>query len=182
MEPMHVPVEMIRPLVYLGDFGLSFEYSGAGENTVQFPLPFCAPERLHGAAPSFASDMWSYTSVFASLYLGADVLWGNGIECISRVVGIIGPFPEHWKGSYSGGAVALDWWYDHSGRVAPLNMPLDTLEKKIAHLRPDISGTERKHVLSLLYKGWSHVPGHRVTAAELLEDPSFKALLAIYEV
>ena len=69
-----------------------------------------------------------------SLYIGADILWGNGIECISRVVGMIGPFPKHWEKNYSGGKVSLDSWYDHSGKVAPPKMPLNTLEEKIAYL------------------------------------------------
>jgi serine/threonine protein kinase len=182
VEPMRVPIDVIRSPVYLGDFGHTFNYRDAVENTVQFPLSFCAPERLHGTAPSFASDMWSYTSIFASLYIGADVLWGNGIECISRVVGMAGPFPEHWRSCYSGGDVVLDWWYDHDGQVAPPKMPLDTLEKKIAHLRPEVNSTERNHVLSLIHKGWCYLPEHRITAAELLEDLSFKALMAIYGV
>ena len=57
IELIHVLVDMIGSLVYIGDFGLSFKYGDTIGSTVQFPLPFCAPERLHGIAPSFVSDI-----------------------------------------------------------------------------------------------------------------------------
>jgi hypothetical protein len=43
----------------------------------QAPYCFCAPERLQNADPSLASDMWSYMCLFAALYLGYNVFYGN---------------------------------------------------------------------------------------------------------
>ncbi|KAH6699038.1 protein kinase [Leptodontidium sp. MPI-SDFR-AT-0119] len=180
VEPLRIPTTMIGTPVYLGDFGLSFRHGDAVEATIQFPLPFCAPERLHSAVPSFTTDMWSYMVIFLTLYLGFNPITGNGTMCVSRVIGILGPFPEHWKSSYTGGDAIVDWWWDHSGKVAPPELPLETLRAKIARRRPDVSERERDHVLDLLRRGLCYEPESRITAAQLLVDPSFTALMAIY--
>ena len=44
----------------------------------QAPYHYCAPERLHSADPSLASDMWSYMCLFAALYLDCNAFYGNG--------------------------------------------------------------------------------------------------------
>jgi hypothetical protein len=173
---------MIRYPVYPCDFGLSIKSGTLAENTVQYPLLFCALERLYGMNPSFASDMWSFTYIFAKLYLGVEVIWGNGPSMISRIVGTLGPLPEHWRGFYGDGTTANDWRYDQSGQM-PLSDILGgykTLEHKVDRLRPDICRDEREHVLSVMYKGFCYVPEHRITAAQLLEGPSFNALMSYY--
>ena len=56
----------------------------------------------------------------------------------------------------------------------------ETLEHKIDRLRPDVCQEEREHALSIMYRGFSCAPEHRITAALLLEDPSFNALMSYY--
>ncbi|KAK2601971.1 hypothetical protein QQS21_004484 [Conoideocrella luteorostrata] len=180
VEPIQIPASSTTLPIYLGDFGLTFKLGDTVKPTVQFPLALCAPERLHGAAPNLATDMWSYMYLFLSLHLGGNVIWGNGTTCISLLVGMLGPFPEHWKGSYSGGDVWEDWWWDHSGQICPPPVPLETLVEKIDRRRPDISPLERDYVISLIRRGLCYAPEDRITAAQLVEDPSFNGLMAIY--
>ena len=180
VSPVHIPADMARLPIYLGDFGLSFHLSQPVANFIQTPLAFCAPERYHGMVSTLSSDVWSYTTIFAMLYLGANVFLGEGTRCISYIVAMVGPLPEHWKVCYSGSTAALDWWYDHSGQFSPPKMPLHTLEERITTFRPEISKEERDHVLSIVRRGWCYQPEHRVTLAELLEDSSFKELMALY--
>jgi hypothetical protein len=120
VEPIRFPQEMIRHPVYLGDFGLAILSGTSVENKPQSPLEFCAPERLHGMNPSFASEMWSFTCIFAKIYLGVEVVWGHAPTFVSRLVGTLGPLPEYWKGSYGGGITAKEWWYDQSGQILGL--------------------------------------------------------------
>jgi serine/threonine protein kinase len=182
VEAIQFPHEMLRHPVCLCDFGLAIRSGTVVANTAQDPPLFCAPERLHGINPSFASDMWSFTCIFAMLYLGVEAIWGGGPTLVSRIVSIAGPLPARWKGSFGGGNTAKDWWYDQSGQMPRLDIMggYETLEEKIDRLRPDICKAEREHVLSVMYKGFTCAPEHRITAAQLLEDPSFNALMSYY--
>ena len=56
----------------------------------------------------------------------------------------------------------------------------ETLEAKIRRIRPDACQDEREHALSAMYKGFCYVPEDRVTAAQLLEDPSFHVVMSYY--
>jgi serine/threonine protein kinase len=141
VEAIQFPHEMLRHPVSLCDFGLSIRSGTVVENTGQSPPLFCAPERLHRINPSFASDMWSFTCIFAKLYLGVEAIWGEGPTLVSRIIGTVGgPLPAHWKGFYGDGSTAKDWWYDQSGQMPRSSIVggYETLEEKIDRLRPDI--------------------------------------------
>jgi len=184
VKPMKVPLELIGPSACLGDFGITFNVDDDNvDNKLESPLPYCAPERLHGAVPTFASDMWAFTTVFASLAMGCNTHWGDGYQCVSRLIAMMGTFPEGWKGHFSAWeerSKILDWWYDHSGKLEPPRTPLPTLESKLDFTRPDITATERELILYIIRRGWCHDPEQRPTAAQLLQDESFNALMALY--
>lgn len=137
------------------------------------PLPYCSPDRLHKKHPSFACDMWSYTILFAQFYLGhVPFLFGGKITSIVRC---LGPLPKEWKGLYThpGGH---DSWYDQCKTPDPKC----SLESRIAHFRPDADLTERKHVHSILSRMFTYEPEKRLTATQLLQDPSFRAIMDKY--
>jgi serine/threonine protein kinase len=182
VEPINFPQEMLRHPVGLCDFGLAIKSGTVVENTAQNPPLFCAPERLHGINPSFASDMWSFTCIFAKIYLGVEVIWGEGSTLVSRIVSIAGPLPAHWKGHFENGTAAKDWWYDQSGQMPRSNIlgGYETLERKIDRIRPDICRDEREHALSIMRRGFSCSPERRITATQLLQDPSWNALMSYY--
>lgn len=94
---------------------------------------------------------------------------------ISGMVECLGPLPEQWKGLYThpGG---LDSWYDQSQSGDPKR----DLAAKIAYFRPDADLAEREHVQSVMSKVFIYDPGKRLTAVELLEDPSFRAIMDRY--
>lgn len=54
-----------------------------------------------------------------------------------------------------------------------------TLAARIKHVRPEASQTEMENVLSFMSKGFYYLPESRMSAAELLEDASFKAVMQI---
>ncbi|KAK2744270.1 hypothetical protein FQN57_004355 [Myotisia sp. PD_48] len=55
---------------------------------------------------------------------------------------------------------------------------IDSDLKAIIHkARPNASETERKHALSVISRRFSYLPENRLSASELLEDPSFQALM-----
>jgi hypothetical protein len=89
---------------------------------------------------------------------------------------ILGPLPEQWKGYYNAVGLCDDSWYDQSRTPDPSK----NLEAMIARARPDASPTERNHVLSVISKGFSYLPEDRLSATQLLQDASFKAIMDIY--
>lgn len=165
---------------YLGDFGMSIHTGTPVEYTVQAPMSFCAPERYHGAQPSYASDLWSYICIFATLYLSVEVVWGHGTLSVARMVDALDPLPKERKGSYCGPGEAEDWWYDCTGLLPRPNYTHETLEHKVDRLRPDIGREERELVLSILHQGFSYHPEQRLTATNLLASPEFVALMGKY--
>ncbi|KAI1752693.1 kinase-like protein [Xylaria castorea] len=181
VEPVRFPPNMLLPNLHLGDFGHSIVSGTKPEHPMQLPLLFCAPERFHGADQSFASDMWSFTFLFAQLYLGVEVTYGDGLTFVSRLVGTLGPFPVHWRGRYPNNK-GKDWWYDQTDQMPRSEIlgGYKTLEHRIDFLRPEISPEERKLALEVFRKGFEYLPEKRITAAQLLEDPSFNALMAYY--
>lgn len=78
IQQVTTPLELVGSKLYLGDFGLTIKDGTSVRIKEQAPYYFCAPERLHGEDPSFASDMWSYMCLFAALYLDYNVFYGNG--------------------------------------------------------------------------------------------------------
>ncbi|KAH7219779.1 kinase domain-containing protein [Fusarium oxysporum] len=175
--PMAPRKELVTDDIFLGDFGLAIRAGTQVTQRVQSPAIYCAPERVHGVDPSFASDMWSYMCLFAELY-GKCPLFGGSANStvISFVVKTLGPLPAQWKGLYdAGGSCDLEWYNQHRKPSPHLG-----LEDKIPRLRPDIDTTELRLVLDTLRWGFSYLPEHRPTAAQLLDSVLFKDLMAIY--
>lgn len=172
--PLQVPEYLRTEDFYLGDFGLAMKVGDPVAQPGYPPMQFCSPERLHGKAPSFACDMWSYMINFAELYQGQPPFnpWYRG-GVLTTITGFLGPLPEQWKGSYVF-ADGLDSWYNH-------NQTLDTkrtLSSELERYRPDADPAERELVLSIMQKVFIYSPEERLTATQLLADPSFKALMA----
>lgn len=120
--------------------------------------------------------------LFAKLYLGFVPFHGifddagSGV-LISSMVNALGPLPENWKGDYIYPEAAHESWYDQ-GRQSLSEM---TLAAKIKRARPEASQTESSNVLSFMSKVFCYLPESRISAAELLEDASFKAVMQIYQ-
>jgi serine/threonine protein kinase len=168
---------MIGDDISLGDFGLAMKSGTSLTHKIQSPAIYCAPERIHNMDPSFATDMWSYMCIFAELYLGFAMFYGAAhSSVIDFMVDTLGPLPAFWKGSYKAGGQYNETWYDQMRRPDPRL----ALEAKVMCARDDISPGEQQLVLSILRKGLSYLPEHRLTAAQLLEDPSFKAFMEMY--
>lgn len=177
--PMKAQESMIGDDLSLGDFGLAIKSGTLVSQKLQSPAIYCAPERVHDHDPTFATDMWSYMCILAELYMGYALFYGSGNSSIvSCIVHALGPLPTSWKGTYKAGGVDNDWWYDQDHELDPTA----SLEAKVARLRPDVDAVERELVLSVLRKGLSYQPQDRLTARELLEDASFKALMETYRV
>ncbi|KAI0811506.1 kinase-like protein [Xylaria sp. FL0064] len=181
VRQVEFPLHMLRPDLYLGDFGHSIISGTVPRDPVQLPLLYCAPERFHGFSQSFASDMWSFMCILVNLYLRIEVAYGDGLSFVSRLVGALGPFPPHWRGRFPEHR-GHDWWYDQTGTMPRTKIlgNYETLERKIDRLRPEISPEERRLALEVFRKGFEYCPEKRITAAQLLEDPSFKGLMAYY--
>ncbi|GKZ72256.1 hypothetical protein AnigIFM50267_008618 [Aspergillus niger] len=150
VQPLQVPESLRTEDFYIGDFALAKKVG-----------PAC--------------DMWSYMILFSELYLGIppfSTLYPGGI--LSAITKNLGPLPEEWKGLYvfSGG---LDSWYDQSQGPDP-----DSLEFLVSYHRPDADPTERQHLLTLMKKMFTYCPEERLTATQLLQDPSFKAIMNNY--
>ena len=172
---MTVPTSLLRETICLGDFGISIPAGTSVINKVHQPVRYCAPELFHDKDPSFASDMWSYMCLFAELYLDVRLFYPTGSPAVvSRMVDVLGPLSEHWKGDYKGAGTSDDWWYDQSRK------PIRTLKSTIYRLRPEASQTERDHVLSIMSKGFCYLPKSRLSTAELQQDLSFQAIMKLF--
>ncbi|KAE9367687.1 kinase-like protein [Stipitochalara longipes BDJ] len=139
----------------------------------QSPSAWCAPERFHNINPSAASDMWSYMCVFTELYLGT-LPWSIYGDALPGMVKVLGPLPWLWHNYYHQPTRKEASWYD------PKKQREFTLEAMIARTRPDVSSTERAHVLSFMLRGFSYEPQHRITAAQLFNNASFQAVMGVY--
>ncbi|CAG7922029.1 unnamed protein product [Penicillium olsonii] len=176
VSPVKVPDDLRTDELYLCDFGLA---KRIGDPTTQRgypPMHYCSPDRLHRKEPSFACDMWSYMAIFSVLYLTFPpfpTFLEGGV--VSAMVECLGPLPEQWKGLYThpGG---LDSWYDQTRSADPKY----DLAAKIAYFRPDADLVERELVQSVMSKVFTYDPEKRLTATELLRDPSFRAIMDRY--
>ena len=175
VRPLQVPDSMVTNDVYLGDFGTSVRADALPDDDEvgdAFTPDYASPARLHGERATFACDMWSYMCILAKLYTGYEVfgcfLSGSPLR---QIVDTLGPLPDRWRGLLPH---ATDDWYDQAKEPKPQQ----TLEAIIERARPDVSPEERGHAVLVLRRGFSYVPEERLSAAELLLDPSFNALLA----
>jgi serine/threonine protein kinase len=177
--PLEVPKSLITDAIYLCDFGMATE--AGTEAREKEPSPFntnyIAPERFHNVKPSFASDMWSYMCLFSVLYMGY-VPWCSysNMSVVSKMVGTLGSLPREWKGCYNGWGVSANWWYDH--RRKPY--PKESFKSIIERGRHEVGEVERNHIVSIMEKVFCYSPDKRSTATQLLQDPSFQAVMEIY--
>ena len=177
VRPAKVPESLVTGKIYLGDFGHSIMAGTPVKRKTQSPVGYCAPERFHNVDPSYASDMWSYMCLFVELYLDYPLFNRSGcVSQVSDLVRVLGPLPEHWKGSFVFADASLGWWYDPSRGPDPVI----SLPAIIAHRRPKMGRTEQKHLLSVMAKGFRYDYDQRITADELLQDASFKALMKMH--
>ncbi|PGH29110.1 serine/threonine protein kinase [[Emmonsia] crescens] len=177
VQALEVPDNLRTEEFYLGDFGLAMKVGDPVIPPGSPPIEFCSPERLHGKEPSFACDMWSYMIIFAELYLdGCPPFFGfSATRIITSIVNSLGPLPKQWKGRCSRPG-ALDSWYDQG--IVP--DPTYALASRIAHFCPEADPIERKHVESIMSKMFVYCPEKRLTATQLLRDPSFRAIMDYY--
>ena len=177
VRPVKVPESLVTDKIYLGDFGHSIMAGTSVKCQVQSPAGYCAPERFHNVDPSYASDMWSYMCLFVELYLEYPLFISSGsVSQVSDLVRVLGPLPEHWKGSFTFADASLDWWYDLSRGPDPVI----SLPAIITHRRPKMGQTEQNYLLSVMAKGFCYDYNQRITADELLQDASFKFLLKMH--
>lgn len=180
--PLKVPENLRTEEFSLGDFGMAMKIDDPVTQKCYPPMQFCSPDRLHAKHPSFACDMWSYMVIFAELYLGfAPFPTGLGGGVITGIVKYLGPLPEHWKGYYTH-PEGRDSWYSQDGTPSPDNglAPHNGLAARIAYLRPEANLVERELVLSIMSKVFTYCPKKRLTATQLLQDTSFKAIMDKY--
>ncbi|KAM5435437.1 hypothetical protein McanCB56680_004594 [Microsporum canis] len=177
VTPVTVPVDLQENTFYLGDFSLAINVGEpvTPEREGRPPVKYCSPERLHGFPPSTACDIWSYMCVFSELFLGL-TFFGRifGGSVIPGIVNILGPLPTSWKGRHFW--EYEDRWYDQDTKPDPEL----TLEENMKLLRSDIDTAELELVSSIFRRGFCPDPKKRPTAAELLQDPPFKALMDRY--
>jgi serine/threonine protein kinase len=176
VKTAEIPKRFLTETIYLSDFGMAFKAGTKVERMVLTPPLFRAPELFHNVDPSFASDMWSYMCIFSRLYFNW-VPWQNPLlsETLDKMVKVLGPLPEQWKGNYIGSKYNNSW-YDQS----TTSDFRSAIERLIQRERPETSPTERNHVLSVMSKVFCYRPEDRLTAQQLLRDDSFKALMEIY--
>ncbi|GAB0139150.1 hypothetical protein EsDP_00007363 [Epichloe bromicola] len=177
VKPIQVNRKLLRGNIFLADFGLAVKAGSPVNCKWQSPAIYCAPERFHDIGPSFASDMWSYMCLFAELYLGFVPFRGrSNATTLSNLVRSLGPLPPQWNGMYNAGDTPEDSWYDQT----QIPYALVTLEEIVKRARPEIFHTERKLVLSVFSKVFTYLPEKRLTAAELLQNKDFNAIMELY--
>ncbi|RAL00374.1 kinase-like protein [Aspergillus ibericus CBS 121593] len=176
VQSLRVPEDLRTDDFYLGDFSLAKKLDDPVTQRGFPPLRYCSPERLHGSAPSFACDMWSYLVIFSELYLRYEpfVVRNKG-GVMTAMTMSLGPLPAQWRGLYNH-PEGRDVWYDQS----PAPIPKESLASIIAKRRPDADPIEQQHVLSIMNKVFTYDPEKRPTATQLSHDPSFKAIMDIY--
>lgn len=172
VNQVQVPTDPRTEEFYLADFGLAMKIGDEPQNGFP-PDPHCSPERLHGQDPSFACDMWSYMILFAELYLGFHPFPTLCQGTLFGMVNSLGPLPSHWKGLCKH---ANDSWYDQARLPDPKFSLASTIEKDL----PNADPIEREHARSIMTRMFTFCPEERLTATQLLQDPSFKAIMEIY--
>ncbi|KAF8850460.1 kinase domain-containing protein [Acephala macrosclerotiorum] len=154
VQQVAIPLDLVGRKLYLGDFGLTIKDGTSVRIKGQATYHLCAPERLHGADPSLASDTWSYMCLFGALYLGTTVFYGNGGESTAfSWVEQLCAMPEQWKGTFWWQLDSDEAWYDQTTTSDPER----DLADRIARMRSDTSQAERELVLSVMLKAFCYL-------------------------
>lgn len=120
VEQMEIDESLISQRLVLGDFGVLIKAGTSVPQKVQSPFSYCAPERLHGHDPTFATDMWSYMCIFRELQCGFCVIYGGGtFSFTTNMVDTLGPLPSDWDNSFDGGGPPDEFWYFQSRPCHP---------------------------------------------------------------
>jgi serine/threonine protein kinase len=174
VRSIKVPESQLQETIYLGDFGMAFQ-AGQHKHQVMRPMTFCAPERLHGVTSSPASDMWSYMCILSQLFFGKHPFTNASTPSMLmiRLFESFGPLPSEWKGRYTEDGTVSDSCYGLWHGYPPGFH--NTIANDLPH---HISPKEWSHLESVLSRGFQYHPTKRITAAQLLKDPSFVALTA----
>lgn len=173
VRPAVFPASLLSGSVYLADFGISIRAGTSVNYKLQSPSGWCAPERFHNTDPGAASDMWSYMCIFTELYLG-HLPWFVSGNVLANMVKVLGPLPQNWYNHHHQPGSNDASWYD------PRTQPENTLEAMIARSRPDVTANEAAHVLSFMLEGLRYNPREHITAAQLLSNASFQAVMRLY--
>ncbi|KAF2659102.1 kinase-like protein [Lophiostoma macrostomum CBS 122681] len=177
--PLEFPTSLVKKDISLGDLGLAIKAGTSVSMKVQSPAAYCAPERFHDVNPSYASDVWSFMCLFAELYTGVIPFPGPGGKMVSMYIVLgLGPMPATWEGKYNGGGEADSRWYDPRTTTEPVR----TIQGLLERTRPEADQTERNLVESVLMKGFCYLPEQRISAAALMTDPAFNAVMDKYGV
>ena len=167
--PAHIAEPLITEDIFHGGFGLTTRAGIRAMDGWEPPAGYCAPEVTHNVAPSRASDIWSYLCIFSQLYFGIEMFPAG----LVNIVGAVGPLSQQWKDILD----ADESWYDQSMKADIKSY----VEYRLNRVAADVGSTERGHILSLMSTGFRYLPEERMTATQLLHDPSFKAIMEIYE-
>ena len=120
--------------------------------------------------------MWSFVCILAQLILGQSPFFGVGAPTVmDSITGRLGSLPERWKGFYNAGE-GKDSRYDQR-HTRVYSEPLPAF---IDRLRLDMDKAERHLVHTVLARGLCYLPESRLSAAQLLQDASFRAIVAFY--
>lgn len=174
--PVDIPESLRTEDFYLGDFGSAMKLGDPVVRKCFPPVQFLSPGRLYGMHPSCACGMWSHMAVFAVLYLGQSpfhAFFEGGI--MTCIVKCFGPLPEQWRGLYVH-PKGLNSLYDQSGTPDPKH----DLTARLAHFRKDTDPAERELVRIIMCKVFTYDLEKRLTATQLLHDPTFRALMNKY--
>lgn len=165
---------------YLCDFGILVPAGTSVPNKLQSQPGYCAPKLFHNMEHSFTSDVWIYMVLFLYLYTERLVFAvGRGFAgVLNSIIDGVGLLPQEWKGHYEAQdkAKAKESWY---GNGSPAK---NVFSAFLDRHRPDINAAETGLVLSIMHQVFRPRPKDRITAAGLLGNEDFKALMSIYGV
>ena len=177
VEPMTIPLDLVRTdRVFICDFGLSIRQGQKVTFNAAGAASACAPERFHGYPPSPASDMWSFGCLLYHLHSGRLLSpFGHGgrrstLDAMVRT--IQRAMPPEWKARFEVGEYK-DKWYDQKQVIIDDRW---TLGGTLQAGGVDVGPRELGLLVDVLSKLFCYIPKDRITAAQLLEDPSFKAM------
>ncbi|WEW57453.1 hypothetical protein PRK78_002920 [Emydomyces testavorans] len=175
VKPFMVPETLRTDNFYLGDFGLAMKLGSPVVESGRPPIGYCSPDQYFTKHPTTACDIWSYMSICSRLYCGQTPFQTRpGVQVVTGMVGRLGPLPKQFKGCYCWPEDEEENWY------TDFPNPEWDLAGVISRFSPSASPKELEHVLSFMYKCFDYLPEKRPSATQLLNDPSFQAIMDIH--